>query len=51
MNDVHNTSNKFHAILFADVSNLTHTLWYFDVNLKKKSTELNYQTASTKQSR
>jgi tetrahydromethanopterin S-methyltransferase subunit G len=32
MNDIHNASNKFHAILFADDSNFTSTLCSFDEN-------------------
>ena len=33
MNDIHQASTKFHAILFADDTNLTSTLCSFDVNL------------------
>ena len=33
MNDIHNASTKFHAILFADDTNLTSTLCSFDVNI------------------
>ena len=33
MNDIHNASTKFHAILFADDTNLTSILSWFDVNI------------------
>ena len=33
MNDIHNASTKFHAILFADDTNLTRILCSFDVNI------------------
>ena len=33
MNDIHNASTEFHAILFADDTNLTSTLCSFDVNI------------------
>ena len=33
MNDIHNASTKFHAILFADDTNLTSTFCSFDVNI------------------
>ena len=33
MNDIHNASTKFHAILFADDTNLTSTLCSSDVNI------------------
>ena len=33
MNDIHNVSTKFNAILFADVTNLTCILCSFDVNI------------------
>ena len=34
INDIHNASNRFHAILFSDDPNLTSTLCSFNVNLK-----------------
>ena len=37
MNDIHEASNKFHAILFADDSNLTSTLCSFNVSLTDTS--------------
>ena len=33
MNDIHNTSTKFHAFLFANDTNLTSILCSFDVNI------------------
>ena len=33
MNDIHDDSTKFHAIFFADDTNLTSTLCSFDVNI------------------
>ena len=33
MNDIPNASTKFHAILFADDTNLISTLCSFDVNI------------------
>ena len=33
MNDIYNASTKFHAILFADDTNLASTLCSFDVNI------------------
>ena len=33
MNDIHNASTTFHAILFADDTNLTSTACSFDVNI------------------
>ena len=33
MNDIYNASTKFHAILFADDTNLSSTLCSFDVNI------------------
>ena len=33
MNDIHDASSKLHAILFADDTNLTSTLYSFDVNI------------------
>ena len=33
MNDIHDINTKFHSILFADYTNLTNTLYSFDVNI------------------
>ena len=33
MTGIHNASRKFHAILFADDTNLTSILYSFDVNI------------------
>ena len=33
MNDIHNASTNFHAILFANDTNLTSTLCSFDVDI------------------
>ena len=40
MNDIHNASSKFHAILFADDTNLTSTLCSFDVNIDNNCNSL-----------
>ena len=49
MNDIHNASSKFHAILFADDANLTSTLCSFDVNIDNNSNSLQLSTNMTKE--
>ena len=44
MNDIHNASSKFHAILFADDTNLTSTLCSFDVNIDNNCNSLQLST-------
>ena len=49
MNDIHNTSSKFHAILFADETNLTNTLCSFDVNIDNNCNSLQLSTNINKE--
>ena len=49
MNDIHNASSKFHAILFADDTNLTSTLCSFDVNIDNKCNSLQLSTNINKE--
>ena len=49
MNDIHNTSSKFHAILFADDTNLTSTLCSFDVNIDNNCNSLQLSTNINKE--
>ena len=49
MNDIHNASSKFHAILFADDTNLTSTLCSFDVNIDNNCNSLQLSTNINKQ--
>ena len=44
MNDIHNANSKFHAILFADDTNLTCTLCSFDVNIDNNCNNLQLST-------
>ena len=44
MNDIHNASSKFHAILFADDTNLTSTLCSFYVNTDNNCNNLQRST-------
>ena len=44
MTDIHNASSKFHAILFADDTNLTSTLCSFDVNIDNNCNSLQLST-------
>ena len=44
MNDIHDTSSKFHAILFADDTNLISTLCSFDVNIDNNCKSLQLST-------
>ena len=49
MNDIHNASSKFHAILFADDTNLTSTLCSFDVNIDNNCNSLQPSTNINKE--
>ena len=49
MNDIHNASSKFHAILFADDTNLTSTLCSFDVNIDNNCNNLQLSTNINKE--
>ena len=49
MNDIHNASSKFHAILFADDTNWTSTLCSFDVNIDSNSNSLQLSTNINKE--
>ena len=49
MNDIHNASSKFHAILFADDTNLTSTLCLFDVNIDNNCNSLQLSTNINKE--
>ena len=49
MNDIHNASSKFHAILFADDTNLTSTLCSFDVNIDNNCNSLQLSTNINKE--
>ena len=49
MNDIHNASSTFHAILFADDTNLTSTLCSFDVNIDNKCNCLQLSTNINKE--
>ena len=44
MNDIHNASPKFHAMLFADDTNLTSTLCSFHVNIDNNCNSLQLST-------
>ena len=48
MNDIHNASSKFHAILFADDTNFS-TLCSFDVNIDKNCNSLQLSTNINKE--
>ena len=49
MNDIHNASSKFHAILFADDTNLTSTLCSFDVDIDNNCNSLQLSTNINKE--
>ena len=49
MNDIHNASSKFHAILFTDDTNLTSTLCSFDVNIDNNCNSLQLSTNINKE--
>ena len=49
MNDIHNVNSKFHAILFADDTNLTSTLCSFDVNIDNNCNSLHLSTNINKE--
>ena len=49
MNDIHDASSKFHAILFADDTNLTSTLCSFDVNIDNNCNSLQLSTNINKE--
>ena len=49
MNDIHNASSKFHAILFAYDTNLTSTLCSFDVNIDNNCKSLQLSTNINKE--
>ena len=49
MDDIHNASSKFHVILFADDTNLTSTLWSFDVNIDNNCNSLQLSTNINKE--
>ena len=49
MNDIHNASSKFHAILFADDANLTSTLCSLDVNIDNTCNRLQSSTTINKE--
>ena len=49
MNDIHNASSKFHAILFADDTNLTSSLCSFDVNIDNNCNSLQLSTNINKE--
>ena len=49
MNDIHNASSKFHAISFADDTNLTSTLCSFDVNIDNNCNSLQLSTNINKE--
>ena len=49
MNDIHNASSKFHAILFSDETNLTSTLCSFDVNIDNNCNSLQLSTNINKE--
>ena len=44
MNDIHNASTQFYAILFADDTNLTSTLCSFDVNVDNNCNRMQLST-------
>ena len=44
MSDIQNASSKFHAILYADDTNLTSTLCSVDVNIDNNCTSLQLST-------
>ena len=44
MNGIHNASTKFHAILFANDSNLTSTYCSFDVNIDNNCNRMQLST-------
>ena len=49
MNDIHNASSKFHAILFADDTNLTSTLCSLDANIDNNCNSLQLSTNINKE--
>ena len=49
MNDIHDASSKFHAILFADDTNLTSTPCSFDVNIDNNCNSLQLSTYINKE--
>ena len=49
MNNIHNASSKFHAILFAEDTNLTSTLCSFDVNIDNNCNSLQLSTYINKE--
>ena len=49
MNDIHYASSKFHAILFADATNLTSTLCSFGVNIDNNCNSLQLSTNINKE--
>ena len=49
MKDIHHASSKFHAILFADDTNLTSTLCSFDVNIDNNCSCLQLSTNINKE--
>ena len=49
MNDIHNASSKVHDILFADDTNLTCTLFSFDVNIDNNCNSLQLSTNMNKE--
>ena len=49
MNDIHNLGSKFHAILFADDTNLTSRLCSFDVNIDNNCNSLQLSTNINKE--
>ena len=49
MNDMHDASSKFHAILFADDTHLTSTLCSFDVNSDNNCNSLQQSTNINKE--
>ena len=49
INDIHNANSKFHAVLFADDTNLTSTLCSFDVNIDNNCNSLQPSTNINKE--
>ena len=49
MNDIHNASSQFHAIVFADDTNLTRTLRSFDANIDSNCNSLQLSTSINKE--
>ena len=49
MKDIHNASLKFHAIIFADDTNLTSTLCSFDANIDNNCSSLQLSTNINKE--